>query len=160
MCAQHASPSLSSAPSPDSTATVTVDHVGISVRDLEGLATFYGSVFSLTEEFRFTVEEAGLSAVVLRSDAGWGIELLHRADSTTPARWTSPDEAVRSQGLGHLCLRVTDDLDDLYERLLAAGGSPVVTPRIGPHPQVRMSYAADPEGNLIEMISFLEGFGS
>jgi len=41
---------------------------------------------------------------------------------------------------------------------VGAGGRALVSPRIGPHPQVMYSYAADPEGNLVELIQFLEGF--
>jgi predicted enzyme related to lactoylglutathione lyase len=51
-------------------------------------------------------------------------------------------------------------LEQVYDRFIAAGGGAIKPPQPGMHPQVRFSYAADPEGNLVELISFLPGFGA
>jgi catechol 2,3-dioxygenase-like lactoylglutathione lyase family enzyme len=135
-----------------------VDHVGLSVGDLAAATDFYTKALDLVEEFRFEVPEVTMEAVILRSPDGWAIELMTRPDSTEPPRWQEPHDAVRTRGYGHVCVRVNAELEGWFERFVEAGGRPVVTPRIGPHPQVMFSYAADPEGNLVELVQFLEGF--
>jgi glyoxylase I family protein len=98
-----------------------------------------------------------MSAVILRSPDGWAIELLHRPDSVEPVqRYARPDEAVRNRGYGHFCVRV-EDLDGAYQQLIAAGAEAVVPPSQAPHPAMRYSYAADPEGNLLEFLQVRAG---
>jgi len=160
MCAHHRSDPSEQSPEHDARSTsasappaTTVDHVGISVGDLNTAVTFYSAAFGLVEEFRFAVEEAGpMHAVILRSPDGWAVELMHRPDSVEPQRrYAQPDQAVLNRGHGHLCLRVRD-LDDSYQQILAAGASVVVPPGPARHPAVRYAYAADPDGNLLELI--------
>jgi len=164
MCAHHLSTATDETfdvqTTADPTSTTSVDHVGLSVRDLEAAVTFYTAAFDLREEFRFEVAEHGMSAIMLRSTEGWAIELMHRADSVAPTRHLDPDREVLNQGYGHFCLRVQGSLEQVYDRFIAAGGSAIKPPQPGMHPQVRFSYAADPEGNLVELISFLPGFGA
>jgi len=135
-----------------------LDHVGLSVGDLAAATDFYTQALNLDEEFRFEVPEVNMEAVILRSSDGWAIELMTRPDSTEPPRWEEPHDAVKSRGYGHVCVRVDSELEEWFERFVGAGGRPVVSPRVGPHPQVMYSYAADPEGNLVELVQFLEGF--
>jgi catechol 2,3-dioxygenase-like lactoylglutathione lyase family enzyme len=148
------------APEPDHARSrgSAVDHVGLSVRDLAAANDFYTKALDLDEEFRFEVPEVNMEAVILRSSDGWAIELMTRPDSTEPPRWDEPHDAVKTRGYGHVCVRVNSELEEWFERFVGAGGRPVVSPRIGPHPQVMYSYAADPEGNLVELVQFLEGF--
>lgn len=165
MCASHRpveSPAAERPPAvdpgpPDGPPATALDHVGLSVRDLDAALSFYREAFGLVEELRFSVDGAGMTAVVLRSEDGWAVELLHRSDSVDPvARYAQPDEAVRNRGYGHLCLRV-QELETVFERLLAAGATVVVPPGPGQHPAVRYSYVADPEGNLLELVHFAAG---
>jgi catechol 2,3-dioxygenase-like lactoylglutathione lyase family enzyme len=165
MCASHrpvASPAAKTPPAADpgpsgGPPATALDHVGLSVRDLEAAISFYRNAFGLAEEFRFTVDGAGMTAVVLRSEDGWAVELMHRSDSVDPvARYAQPDEAVRNRGYGHLCVRV-QELETVFERLLAAGATVVVPPGPARHPAVRFSYVADPEGNLLELVHFRAG---
>jgi catechol 2,3-dioxygenase-like lactoylglutathione lyase family enzyme len=133
------------------------DHIGLSVADLDAAVHFYQHGFSLREEVRFAVEAHAMTAVILRSPQGWAIELLHRPDSARAgcAR-PDPDSAVLDRGYGHFCLRV-DDIDAVFGRLLGLGATEVVAPRVSPHPAIRFSYVADPEGNLVELINVPAG---
>jgi catechol 2,3-dioxygenase-like lactoylglutathione lyase family enzyme len=148
------------APEPDHATSrgSAVDHVGLSVGDLAAATDFYTKALDLDEEFRFEVSEVNMEAVILRSPDGWAIELMTRPDSTEPPRWDEPHDAVKTRGYGHVCVRVDSELEEWFERFVGAGGRPIVSPRIGPHPRVMFSYAADPEGNLVELVQFLDGF--
>ncbi|SEE57105.1 glyoxylase I family protein [Streptomyces sp. 3213] len=153
MCSMH--PTAAAAPQA-SAATTAIDHVGLSVRDLDAAVVFYTKALGLTEEFRFEVEDQRMRVVVLRAADGYAVELMSRPDSVPSPPASDPNSAVLRQGYGHFCLRVTD-LDGLYDRVLAAGASVIVPPGPAPHPDVRFGYLADPEGNLIELIQIREG---
>ena len=129
-----------------------LDHVGLSVSDLDAQAEWYAGALGLK-----TLEPGGIPAVGLRvvflvdPDDGWAIELLHRSGSQHPPFATSAPEHVLTQGYGHICLRV-DDVDALYSRLIFAGASAIMPPGESPVSGVRMAFVADPEGNFIEML--------
>ncbi|MFT4228904.1 MAG: VOC family protein [Microbacterium sp.] len=129
-----------------------LDHVGLSVADLDAQAQWYSRALGL--ELR---EPGGIPAVGLRvvflvhPEHGWAIELLHRPGSHHPPPARSAPEHVLTQGYGHICLRV-DDVDAQYDRLISAGASPVMPPGQSPASGVRMAFVADPEGNLVEML--------
>lgn len=132
------------------------NHVGLSVADLDREVAFYTDAFGLHEEFRFEVEQEGIEAVVLRSDDGWGIEIMSRTDSVPRARYDSPNANLRTQGYGHFCLRV-DDIHGLYERLLSLGATTIAAPGPAPHPAITFCHVADPEGHFVELIQIPEG---
>lgn len=129
-----------------------LDHIGLSVRDLEAQAEWYSRALGLTP-----LEPGGIPAIGLRvvflvdPDDGWALELLHRPGSQPGLQAVTAPEAVLTQGYGHICLRVTD-VDALYERLIAAGASPIMPPGESPVSGVRMAFVADPEGHFIEML--------
>lgn len=135
-----------------------LDHVGLNVGDLEAMAGWYASVLDLEIEFEFAVQGVGLSGVMLRSDQGYRIELLHRHGNVAGPRADSPDEAALTRGFGHLALDVAD-VDASHAALVAAGAASRMTPRPSPEPGVRMAYVADPEGNLIELLDRTAGGG-
>jgi catechol 2,3-dioxygenase-like lactoylglutathione lyase family enzyme len=57
-----------------------------------------------------------------------------------------------ARGYGHWALAVTD-VAAAHARLLAAGAREVWSPRPAPPPATgSMSYVADPEGNLVELV--------
>ncbi len=132
------------------------NHVGLSVSDIEREAAFYRDAFGLTEEFRFRIEDDALDAIVLRSEDGWGVELLSRPDSAPRSRYSSPNANVATQGFGHLCLRV-DDIHTVHARLLELGATTISAPGPGPHPAVTFSYVADPEGHFVELLQVADG---
>lgn len=129
-----------------------LDHVGLSVADLDGQAQWYSAALGLTILEPGSVPALGLRVVFLVDPVdGWALELLHRPGSVPGKRATSAPDAVLTQGYGHICLRVSN-VDELYARLLAAGATSIMTPGPSPVSGVRMAYVADPEGHLIEML--------
>lgn len=129
-----------------------LDHVGLSVADLDAQADWYSRALGLEQ-----LEPGGIAAVGLRvvflvdPEHKWALELLNRPGSQPKPRATSAPEHVLSQGYGHICLRV-DDVDAQYERLMAAGATSIMAPGESPVSGVRMAFVSDPEGNFIEML--------
>jgi len=136
-----------------------LDHVGLSVADLDSQSRWYAAAFDLRVATPFELPTLGLRGVFVVHQSGWAIELLERAGSTAhrPAA-ADPNEALLRRGFGHICLRVPD-VDAAHDRLLAVGATQKMAPRQSPEPGVRMAYVADPEGNLIELIDRAYGPG-
>jgi len=130
---------------------VRLDHVGINVADLPAMTGWYVAALGLEVELEFAVAASDLSGVMLRSDAGHRIELLHRPESVAGLRAAGPAEAALTRGFGHVAFDVPD-VDAAYDALVAAGATDRMSPRPSPEPGVRMAYVADPEGNLVEII--------
>jgi catechol 2,3-dioxygenase-like lactoylglutathione lyase family enzyme len=131
--------------------TVRFDHVGISVPDLEAAITWYCGALDLTAAPVFAIPGTDLRGVMLLHDSGYRIELLHRPSAVPGLAAGSPLEAAGTLGFGHMCLCV-DDVDTEFGRLIAAGASSRMPPQAAPRPNARMSFVADPYGNLIELI--------
>jgi lactoylglutathione lyase len=129
----------------------TLDHIGLTVGDLEAMTRWYTYVFRLTVEFEFALEELDFRGVMLRSVDGHRIELLHRSGNRAGLQASSPVDAALTRGFGHIALDVAD-VDLTYDEFVAAGACDRMSPRPSPEPGVRMAYVADPEGNLIELL--------
>jgi lactoylglutathione lyase len=129
----------------------SLDHVGLTVGDLEAMTAWYCDALKLETEFEFALEHVEFRGVMLRSPAGYRIELLHRPGNEPGLQAGNPVEAALTRGFGHLALDVPD-VDTTYTELVAAGASDRMSPRPSPEPGVRMAYVADPEGNLIELL--------
>jgi predicted enzyme related to lactoylglutathione lyase len=65
--------------------------------------------------------------------------------------WDDPI-AARRAGVPHTAWSV-DDLDASYARAVEAGGRSVWTPRGTPQPGLRIAFVADPDGNLVQLLS-------
>ena len=128
-----------------------VDHVGLSVADLDAQRDWYQRAFGFETANPFEIAPVGLRGVFLLGPDGIAIELLVRRGSAhrTPAS-TPPDELL-AQGWGHVCFRV-DSVDETFERLVAAGATVVTAPAAAPEPGVRFAFVTDPEGNFIELL--------
>jgi glyoxylase I family protein len=130
-----------------------LDHAGLSVRDLGGAARWYCDAFGYVREMALRVDPIDLDIVMLiHRRHGDRLELLHRPGSAPGLRAGDPAEAALSQGFGHVAFDV-EDLDATYEKVVGLGAQPVMTPRPSPEPGVRMAFVADPEGNLVEILS-------
>jgi len=129
----------------------TFDHVGLNVGDLPGMTRWYAEALDLKVEFEFALAGVDFGGVMLRSEDGCRIELLHRAGSQPGMQAQSPVEAALTRGYGHFALDVPD-VDRAYAALVGHGASDRMSPRPSPEPGVRMAYVADPEGNLIELV--------
>ena len=128
-----------------------LDHVGLAVGDLDAMTSWYADALELAVEFEFAVEHADLRGVMLRSEDGHRIELLHRPGAVVGLRAADPVEAALTRGFGHVALDVPD-VDSAYDALVGSGATERMSPRPSPEQGVRMAYVADPEGNLIELL--------
>jgi glyoxylase I family protein len=132
-----------------------LDHVGLAVADLTAAANWFRDVFGLVSELTLRVEALDLDIeMLIHPEHGYRLELLHRPgtgdrETQKPA---TPAEAALRAGYGHVAFDVTD-LDAAYQRATGKGARPVMPPCPSPEPGVRMAFAADPEGNLIELLS-------
>jgi catechol 2,3-dioxygenase-like lactoylglutathione lyase family enzyme len=121
-----------------------IDHVSISVSDLERAARFYESVLA----------PLALSRLVTRPAAiGFG--------KSYPEFWINlrPGMAQVAPGSGvHICLRAksTDDVDAFHAAALNAGGRSDGAPGLRPHDRVRYyaAFVIDSDGNRIEAVTF------
>jgi lactoylglutathione lyase len=128
-----------------------LDHVGLSVADLDAQTAWYMDAFGLTVSTPFEVPPLHLRGAFLVGANGFAIELLERAGSRPGIQAADQAEALLTRGYGHICLRV-ENVDALHERLLAHGAGERMSPQQSPEPGVRMSFVSDPEGNLIELL--------
>ncbi len=137
--------------SPQAHAGAALDHVGLSVGDLDAALRWYTQALGWQAASSFSVAPVGLRGAFVVSEDGHAIELLERQGSGTGLRAHDPQQALLTRGYGHICLRV-DDTDAWHARLLAAGATERQPPGDAPEPGVRFSFVADPEGNLIELL--------
>jgi lactoylglutathione lyase len=136
-----------------------LDHVGLSVRDLDAQRAWYSLAFGFTESTPFEIAPLGLRGTFMVGENGIAIELLERRGSVAGIQGQDSAEALLTQGYGHLCFRV-EDVDGVHAMALAAGASEQMSPRQSPERGVRMSFIADPEGNLIELLDRPDAVGA
>lgn len=143
-------------------------HTNINSHDPERLAQFYIEVFGCTRngpqrnlqgdwiERGTGLKGARITGVMLRlpghGEKGPNLEIFKVEGSETaePGRVTRP-------GLMHLCFEV-DDAHATLERIIASGGRPEgeivdtgTLPGVG---RADFTYARDPDGNIVELISW------
>lgn len=128
-----------------------LDHVGVSVADLEAMTEWYCRALGLRESTPFEIAPIGLRGTFVIGDNGFALELLQREGSQAGLQAPDTATALLTRGYGHIALRVSN-VDESHAALLAAGASERMAPQQSPEPGVRMSFVADPEGNLIELL--------
>jgi lactoylglutathione lyase len=140
------------ADSGNSTSDARLDHIGLTVGDLNAMADWYCSAFAMTRELELRVEPLELDIIMLiHPTLGYRVELLRRPATTAGDKPANPADAALRQGYGHVAFDVAD-LDADHARLLSLGAGSVVTPRPSPEKGVRMAFVTDPEGNLVELL--------
>jgi catechol 2,3-dioxygenase-like lactoylglutathione lyase family enzyme len=121
-----------------------IDHVSVSVRDLERAAGFYEQ----------TLAPLGLSRLVTRPAAiGFG--------KSYPEFWINLRAEMapvpRDSGM-HICIRakLTTEVDAFHAAALTAGGGSDGAPGLRPHDRVRYyaAFIVDLDGNRIEAVTF------
>ena len=128
-----------------------VHHIGLSVADLDTMIAWYRDALGFAVEVAFELPGGRSAGAMLRRPDGTGLELLCHADSAGDAP-PDPPAAMLRRGYGHWALAV-QDVRSAHAHLLAAGAREVWPPRPAPPPATgAMSYLADPEGNLIELV--------
>jgi Enoyl-(Acyl carrier protein) reductase len=73
-----------------STETSAMDHVGLSVADLDAQRRFYGAAFDLVDQGGLDLSRAGVRTTLMRGPGGVGVELVQRAGST-PRAFADPE---------------------------------------------------------------------
>ena len=133
----------------DAGGTTMLHHAGLPVTDLERAIGWYRDGLGLEHTTTARVPE-GVEIAFVVDRAGSGVELF--ALDLPPAEgWDGPIPALRRR-TGHVAFSV-DDLDGAFARALAAGGRAVWEPRPSPKPGQRIAFVADPDGNLVELMS-------
>lgn len=139
-------------------------HTNIIAQDWKRLVRFYASVFGCTPvpperdlkgdwlDAATGVPDAQIQGVHLRlpgyGDGGPTLEIFQYNDPEE-----RPDTAINRPGFAHIAFAV-DDVEAALDALLEAGGSTVgevVSLHIPDAGTITFVYAADPEGNIIEL---------
>lgn len=130
---------------------MTLDHVGLNVRDLDAMAGWYAGAFGYREQMRMELTGIGLRFVMLVDEDGRRFELLSRGAGRPGLRAANAIEAAATWGYGHVAFHVAD-LPATYDRLLATGAADVAAPGPSPEQGLWFAWVHDPEGNLVELI--------
>ena len=122
-----------------------IEHVGVWVRDIDGVAAFYARYFGAAIGERYQNPRKGFASRFLRFDGGARLELMTRVDVTA----TATGETL---GLAHVAIALPGEaaVDALAARLRAAG-VPILD---GPRRTGDGYYECvvlDPEGNRVEI---------
>ncbi|MGE5528938.1 MAG: VOC family protein [Patescibacteria group bacterium] len=143
-------------------------HVNLVARDWRALAEFYTRVFGCLpvppeRDLRGEAleEGTGLPGAHLRGMhlrlPGFGGDGPTLEIFQYDALAARPDTAVNRPGYGHLAFRV-DDVPAACAAVIAAGGRRIgrmVTTEVGDGARVTWAYLVDPEGNILELQSYL-----
>jgi catechol 2,3-dioxygenase-like lactoylglutathione lyase family enzyme len=121
-----------------------LDHLVLTVKDIETSVSFYTSVLGMTE----TTFGDGRKALVFGSSK----INLHQAGHEF-----EPKAGAPTPGSADLCLIAEDDLDSVQAQLAAAGVAVEVGPvkRTGALGEIISVYIRDPDQNLIELSNYL-----
>ena len=139
-------------------------HTNLIARDWKGLVRFYSEVFGCEPkppdrdmsgawlDQLTSLQNAHLSGVHLRlpgyGDDGPTLEIFSYNELVEPEL-----QSANQRGFGHIAFAV-DDVDDALQTVIAAGGSTVgniVTTEVDRVGVLRVVYARDPEGNIVEL---------
>jgi predicted enzyme related to lactoylglutathione lyase len=139
-------------------------HTNLIARDWKRLVRFYSEVFGCEPrrperdmsgawlDQLTSLKNARLSGVHLRlpgyGDDGPTLEIF------SYNRLVEPElPSANQSGFGHIAFAV-DDVDEAFQAVIAAGGSTVgniVTTEVAGVGVLRVVYARDPEGNIVEL---------
>ncbi|MBM7643018.1 VOC family protein [Streptococcus loxodontisalivarius] len=124
--------------------TVKIEHVGLWVKDLEGMRRFYESYFQVESSALYHNPKTGFSSYFLTFEGEARLELCHRPDVQA--------EQEISLGFAHLALSLgsKEAVDDKAEQLVAAGFSLINGPRTTGDGYYE-AVVLDPEGNQLEL---------
>lgn len=128
-----------------------LDHVGLSVGDLDTACEFYSRAFGFARQLEFELAPHPIRGLMLRHESGMRLELFQREGSSPGMQGATPIEALATRGYGHFAF-AAPDIDSVFAGAVAAGARPVMEPGPSPEPGVRFAFLADPEGNLVELV--------
>jgi len=127
-----------------------VDHLVLTVADIEATTAFYERALGMRREF-FRGPEGQPRYALLFGDQKINLQDKH-TDTPTKAR-------VPTLGSGDFCLIAAAPLDEVIAHLRGEGialeAGPV--PRRGALGALRSIYFRDPDGNLVEVAEYVQG---
>lgn len=141
-----------------------INHVGISVMNLERSVRFYldqlgmqvvieAREFSGERYERILALEGARGKVALLQRGTLQLELFEFIDP--PPREKDPNYSVADRGISHFCIEV-EDLDTLYDRLHKAGVR-FHCPPVEFVGEAKATYGRDPDGNVFELLELTPG---
>jgi lactoylglutathione lyase len=131
--------------------TVRIEHVGLWVRDLDGVAAFYAMYFDARIGELYRNPRKGFESRFLEFAGGARLEVMRRVDITARG-------ADTQLGFAHvaLCVGGEQAVDALAARFTADGLAPLDGPR-----RTGDGYyecvVRDPEGNRVEIMAARSG---
>lgn len=136
-----------------------IRHVGIYVRDLDKMITFYQSLFHATEQIRqmeegicidhiLDNEHTQLDVCKLKFENGVVLELIHFVGRTD--RVNDRDKIYKC-GKSHVAITVKS-VEEIYQKLKQQGCNVLSTPHISKDKKVKLFFAQDIEGNYLELV--------
>jgi catechol 2,3-dioxygenase-like lactoylglutathione lyase family enzyme len=134
-----------------------LDHVGISVANLDRSIEFYRKCFGMELVAQAKFEGAYYEEVLGLKGARGKVAVLKAGDmrielfefSQPAAKSLDPHRPVCDHGISHFCVEVTD-IEGEYERLKRAGVSFHCAP-VDFDGSAKATYARDPDGNAFEL---------
>jgi len=138
-----------------------MDHVGISVANLERSLHFYGELLGMNVLAVETFAGAQYEAILALDGATGKVALLKRGSlqielfefaQPSPAA-LDPERPVCHHGITHFCFEVSD-IDGEYARLKTAGVPFHCAPLLFGD-STKATYGRDPDGNVFEMFETL-----
>lgn len=142
---------------------VGLHHVALAVKDMDRMLAFYRDMtgFRIVHDARWEPGNARIDALVGLPDSSARVVVLHGGNLYIELfEYFSPlgkagdlRRPVCDAGITHMCL-VVDDIDAEYARMMEAGIHFHAPP--GPKSAFRATYGRDPEGNVFELIQFIE----
>lgn len=143
-----------------------LDHVSVTVSDLEASVRFYRDLLGLREIERHHLEGETISTMAGKS--GVVLEVVRLAAPATPdvlidlQQYVAPAGGVSSGQLGdvghsHICFGV-DDMESAC-RALAEGGAHLVSDPVQFNLEsgvLEVVFAKDPDGNVLELVHYPE----
>ena len=143
------------------TQIVSARHTALVVKDLDVSRAFYCDFLGLetlsfaTEQGKYIETLVGLSGATLR----WvkikvpGGHLVELIEYLNPRCTILPEELGRPNrpGFSHLAFTVVD-IDMLHANMVSAGYKCNWPPQLSPDGRVKVMYAHDPDGNILEMV--------
>lgn len=142
-----------------------IHHTAISTPDLDRAMRFYQDLIGMKVLSRGSWDkgwETGDRILGLKNTSAEWVMLSAGNSNLELFQFVSPSGAPQDEsrpandhGISHLCFEV-EDIDSLYERFVAAGVHFHCPPQ-DLQEMGKVTYARDPDGNIVELIEYGDG---